>query len=157
MIIAYLTNVYARASDLSIRAEVLELRRFGHTVHTFSIREAPASELVSPEIQTEHNQTDYILKRGAVQIAGAFVLEFLRAPIRALETLAIARRCGWPGFKGRLWPWIYFFEACYLALKLREKKVEHLHNHIGEGSAAVAMLAAHLAGISYSLTILRAV
>ena len=49
--IAYLTSLYARASDSFIRAEVLQLRSFGHTVHTFSILEPDASELVSDEIR----------------------------------------------------------------------------------------------------------
>ena len=33
------------------------------------------------------------------------------------------------------------------------KDVQHLHNHIGESSAMVAMLAAMFQGIPYSLTI----
>jgi len=37
--LGYLTSVYARASDTFIRNEVLELRRRGHVVRTYSIRE----------------------------------------------------------------------------------------------------------------------
>src|SRR5262249_48650004 len=39
------------------------------------------------------------------------------------------------------------------AERLRAKGVRHLHNHIGESSAVVAMLAAMLRDIPYSLTI----
>ena len=47
----------------------------------------------------------------------------------------------------------YLMEAAFLARRLRERGVGHLHDHIGEGSAAVAMLAASLAEVPYSLTI----
>jgi glycosyltransferase involved in cell wall biosynthesis len=44
-------------------------------------------------------------------------------------------------------------EAAYLARRLEEKRIDHLHNPLGEGSASVAMIAAHLANIPFSLTI----
>jgi glycosyltransferase involved in cell wall biosynthesis len=47
----------------------------------------------------------------------------------------------------------YLLEAAYLAEWLAAQDVRHLHNHIGENSAVVAMLAARLRGIPYSLTI----
>ena len=151
--LGYLTSSYARASDSFIRAEVLRLRAAGHKVFTYSVVEPPAAEQVSDEIRSERDGTDDILKQGLPQLALCTALELGRAPANALAALALALRCGWPGLKGRLWPFAYFLEACYLARRLRARGVEHLHNHIGEGSATVAMLAAKLAGIPYSLTI----
>ena len=151
--IAYLTSAYARASDSFIRAEVLQLRGFGHTVHTFSVREPDASELVSNEIRDEHARTDYILKHGFLHLFVCAMVEFLRSPRRALSAMALAARCGWPGVKGRLWPCAYFLEACYLSRRLREKRIDHLHDHNGQGCAFVAMLASELSGVPYSLTI----
>jgi len=151
--VAYLTSLYAHATDSFIRAEVLQLRSFGHTVHTFSVREPSVAELVSDEIRSEHARTDYILKRGFLRLLSCTVLEFLRNPARWLATLALAVKCGWPGVKGRLWPFAYFLEACYLSRKLRAKHVGHLHEHIGEGAACVAMLASSLSGTPYSFTV----
>ena len=48
---------------------------------------------------------------------------------------------------------VYLLESAYLAELLDAKKVQHLHNHIAENSAVVAMLAAMFQGIPYSLTI----
>jgi glycosyltransferase involved in cell wall biosynthesis len=151
--IAYLTSVYARASDSFIRAEVRQLRSFGHTVHTFSVREPDASELVSNEIRDEHARTDYILRHGFLRLLVCAILEFLRVPTKTLSAMTLATRCGWPGIRGRIWPYAYFFEACYLSRQLREKHVDHLHNHIGEGCAVVALLASALSGVPFSLTI----
>ena len=44
-------------------------------------------------------------------------------------------------------------EACHLARRMQAKRVEHLHNHIGRNSAAVAVLASALSGIPCSQTI----
>ena len=151
--IAYLTSLYARASDSFIRAEVRQLRSFGHTVHTFSIQEPDASEQISDDIRDERAHTDYILKHGFLRLLMCVIIEFLRAPLNALSALALATKCGWPGIKGRLWPYAYFLEACYLSGQLRKKHIDHLHNHIGEGSAVVAMLASSLSAVPYSLTI----
>ena len=102
--IAYLNSVYARVGDTFIRTEVHQLRRVGHTVHTFSVREAKASERVFQEIRDEHARTDYILRHGVPRLLGYAILEFLRAPRKSFSAIALATRCGWPGMKGRLWP-----------------------------------------------------
>ena len=151
--IAYLHSVYARAGDTFIRAEVFQLRSFGHTVHTFSVREPDPRELVSQAIRDEHAQTDYILGHGFFHLTVSAVREFFRAPSNALAALKLAIRCGWPGVKGRLWPLAYFIEACYLSRQLQAKGVDHLHDHNGQGCAAVAMLASKLSSVPYSLTI----
>ncbi len=74
-------------------------------------------------------------------------------PGRFLRAARVAMRVGSPGVKGRLWPAAYLAEAAHLARRLRARSVTHLHNHIGQNSAAVALLAAELAGVPYSLTI----
>src|SRR6185503_13011347 len=75
--LAYLTSAYARASDSFIRGEVAQLRALGFTVHTFSVRKSPASELVSDEIRREHGNTEFLLDKGVVG----------RLPLAALKAL----------------------------------------------------------------------
>jgi glycosyltransferase involved in cell wall biosynthesis len=151
--IAYLTSAYARASDSFIRGEVARLRALGFTVHTFSIRRPEPRELVTEEIRREHEATEFVLAAGAARLGLAWLRTVLRSPRRALSAARLAVRLGTPGLKGRLWPLAYLVEAAYLAERLRVGGVEHLHNHIGEGSAAVAMLASVLSAIPFSLTI----
>ena len=153
MTIAYLTSAYARASDSFIRGEVAQLRALGFIVHTFSIRRPLASELVSEEIRREHAATEFVHEAGAIRLVLAWLRAFTRSPRRALAAVRLAIRTGTPGLKGRLWPLAYLLEAAYLADRLRAEGVEHLHNHIGEGSASVAMLASALSGIPFSITI----
>jgi glycosyltransferase involved in cell wall biosynthesis len=153
VIIAYLTSTYARASDTFIRGEVAELRALGYTVHTFSIRRPGPDELVSDEIRREHAATEFVLEAGVAQLVLVWLRTLFRSPRRMLAAGRLAARISTPGLKGRLWPLAYLLEAAYLAERLQAKAVEHLHNHIGEGSASVAMLASVLTGIPFSMTI----
>ncbi len=153
MTIGYLTSVYARATHTFIRREVERLRGFGHTVHTFSIRRPAEDELVGEELRREHAATEVVLEAGLVRMILALSRAVARAPLRTLAAMRLAARIGSPGLKGRLWPFAYLLEAALLAERLEAKGVQHLHNHFGENSASVAMLASLLSKIPYSLTI----
>jgi colanic acid/amylovoran biosynthesis glycosyltransferase len=151
--LAYLTSLYGRASDTFIRREVLELRARGHTVHTFSIREPDAGELVNDAVRDAHAHTDYILSRSPLTLLAALLRRAPRQPARVLRALFLAARLGTPGVRGRLWPYAYLLEGAYLAERLEALGVEHLHDHIVEGSAAVAMLASELSRVPFSVTV----
>jgi glycosyltransferase involved in cell wall biosynthesis len=153
MRIAYLTSSYARAGDTFIRLEVRLLRRRGHEVLTYSVREPADTELVGEEIRRERAGTDYILRAGFWKLLSATGREFARAPARFVGTLGLALRTRPPGLRGLVKGLAYFVEGAYLAGRVREGRIEHLHNHIAENSASVAMLAAVLSGVPYSLAI----
>jgi glycosyltransferase involved in cell wall biosynthesis len=153
MVIGYLTSLYARAADTFIRNEVIELRRRGHVVHTFSIRGPERSEAVSDTIRAEQASTDYILMKGAVRLLPAFAVSWLRQPRHMLSAAHLAWETCSPGLRAAIWQLAYLVEAAYLAREIQRKGIEHLHDHIGENSATVAMLAARIAGIPYSMTL----
>lgn len=150
--IAYLTGEYARAGDTFIRREVEQLRKMGWTVHTFSIRRA-AGENVSEDITREQATTVYILEQGIFRLLGAFLIVVCRYPLRVLRALNLIRKIRWPGLRSVFLHGVYLLEATYLARELLKNKVKLLHNHIAMNSGTVAMLAAEIAGIPYSLTV----
>jgi glycosyltransferase involved in cell wall biosynthesis len=151
-ILAYLTGFYARASDTFIRGEVEQLRALGFTIHTFSIRRSEALELTSDDIRREQQNTEYLLERRH-RLFFATLQTFLTSPLRFFSALGLAWRTAAPGIRGHLWSIAYLMEACFLAHCLQVRRVCHLHNHGGQNSATVAMLANCLTGIPYSLTI----
>ncbi len=151
--IGYMASVYGRVCDDYIRGEVVGLRELGFTVHTFATGEPGPGELVGESARREHASTEFLLPVGLGRLAMAFLMAALRLPHRLLGAAWLALRIGAPGLKGRLWPLAYLVEATYLAERLKAKGVQHLHNHIGEDSAAVTMLAAAINDIPYSLTI----
>ena len=151
-VIAYLTSQYARASDTFIRAEVAELRKSGFTVHTFSVRTPPGAESLSPAIRAERANTEDLLSAGAGGLAASTAVAMGR-PGAFVRAAKLAAAVASPGVKGHLWPAAYLAEAAHLARRLRALGVQHLHNHIGRNSAAVAMIASELADVPYSLTV----
>jgi colanic acid/amylovoran biosynthesis glycosyltransferase len=153
MEIGFLASCYPRAVDTAVRNEVLGLRDRGHNVHTFSIRRADASQLVSELHHREHDSTTYIASDHLYETPRSAWRLLRRAPGRFLRALSLARRTRPPGIRGLALQSAYFMEACYLADEMLGRGVQHLHNHIGENSASVAMLASALSGIPYSLTI----
>jgi glycosyltransferase involved in cell wall biosynthesis len=155
MIVGYLTSLYGRASDTFIRGEVRQLRRLGHTVHTYSIRRPDPSQVLQGEVAEEHARTEYLLD-GPGRVLQMFLsaaLVALRSPLRFLEAARLVWRIGPPGLAFRVRQAAYLLEASLLSRLLRRDGVRHLHDHIGENSGTVAMLASLFNGTPFSMTI----
>jgi colanic acid/amylovoran biosynthesis glycosyltransferase len=153
MKIGFLASCYPRAVDTAVRNEVLGLRELGHRVDTFSVRRAEVSQLTSELHQREHANTTYIVSDRLYATPLSALKLLLRRPACFFRALALARRTRPEGLRGLALQTAYFLEATYLADQLLERGIQHLHNHIGENSASVAMLASALSGIPFSLTI----
>ncbi|MHC4995622.1 MAG: glycosyltransferase family 4 protein [Planctomycetota bacterium] len=151
--LAYFTSQYARASDTFIRNEVRRLRELGHTVHTFSQRRPDESQIVSDFIRSEYENTDYILPDRKIAMFGSCLKMLLRKPGRWCEALRLMLRTRQLGVKGLIWHTAYFLEGAYLADRMLSLGVEHLHNHLGDRSATVAMLASTMSGVPFSMAI----
>lgn len=151
--IAYFTSQYARASDTFIRNEVRRLRELGHTVHTFSQRRPDESQIVSDAIRSEYENTDYLLPDRKWAMFGSCLKMMLRKPMRWCEAFGLMLRTRQKGVKGLIWHGAYFLEGAYLADRLLALGVEHLHNHLGERSATVAMLGSVMSGVPFSVAI----
>jgi glycosyltransferase involved in cell wall biosynthesis len=151
--IAYLTSQYGRSGDTFIRGEIEQLRTLGFTVHTFSIRTPSKDEMVSEAVRRERHTTEDLLGAGLTFLIGSTLVLAISRPLHLARALHLAIRIGTPGLRGRLWPIAYLLEAGLLARRMQSKGIKHLHNHIGQNSAAVAMLASVLSDIPYSLTV----
>jgi len=151
--IGYLTSLFARPSDTFIRNEVSQLRKLGVDVVTFSIRRPEVGPDADDDVNRFQRETNYLLEAGAVSIIARGLVQAISRPMRFARTAALAWRTAAPGARGVLLQWAYLLEALYLAALLKQLKVDLLHNHIGENSATVAMLASEFSGIPYSLTI----
>jgi glycosyltransferase involved in cell wall biosynthesis len=152
--IAYLTGEYPRATDTFVWREVAALRAQGVTVHACSVRRTDAAHIVGDEQRAERAATFYVITaaKNPAQLLGAHLGALRAAPGRWLSALKLAWNIRPPGLKAALWQGFYFLEAGVLAAHLRARGVRHLHNHFGNSSCSVAMLAAEIAGIPFSYT-----
>ncbi|RYI18788.1 MAG: colanic acid biosynthesis glycosyltransferase WcaL [Acetobacteraceae bacterium] len=152
--IAYLTGDYPKVSHTFILREVESVRAAGVPVITCSIRQPPAAEFKGEEEKRARAETFYVLAaaKNPARLLSAHGRAILRSPGTWVRTLALAIRMRSPGLKALIWQLFYFLEAAVLAEHLRQNSVCHLHNHFGNSSCSVAVLAADLAGIPFSFT-----
>ncbi|MGB0563256.1 MAG: glycosyltransferase [Spirulinaceae cyanobacterium] len=153
MRIAYLTGTYPRATDTFIQREIFALRDRGVEVFTFGVRAPNPEHLVGVEQREERKRTFYILPPTPGKLLGAHLGLLLRSPGRYFKGLALAWQTSQAGLRGFLYQLFYFLEAGILAHEIRRQKIQHLHNHLGDSSCSVAMLAAEVGGFSFSFTL----
>lgn len=123
-------------------------------IRTASIREPGDDHMIGDEERAEKAKTFYVLGEGEfVRTLKSHLILKLRHPIRYLKTFGLALKTYRPGLKGFLKQIAYFAEAGIIALHANKIGATHIHNHFGDQSANVAMLAAQLANIPFSFTI----
>lgn len=152
--ILYLTTLYPAASHTFIQREISALRELGIDIETASIREPGEQHMIGDAERAEHRNTYYVLGRGAFwRTLMAHAMLKITSPIRYFRTFGLALRSYRPGLKGFLKQFAYFAEAGIIARHMQKHGVTHLHNHFGDQSATVAMLASQLSDIPFSFTI----
>jgi colanic acid/amylovoran biosynthesis glycosyltransferase len=150
--IAYLLHNFPGITDTFIKREIRSLQNAGTKVRVISVWK-PKESQTTPAILSEWSaDTDFILPRSAFSISYILLKTFVRSPIRFLRTIYIALRTARPGVRGMTFQLFYFAEAVLAADILCRRAIDHVHNHIGDQSGTVTMLAAKLADIKYSIT-----
>jgi glycosyltransferase involved in cell wall biosynthesis len=150
--IAYLLHRFPGITDTFIKREIRSLQKLGTEVRVISIWKPGEFETTADELSLWSADTDFILPRSTYSIARILITSVVRSPIRLLTTFLFALSTARPGIRGCVYQLFYFFEAILAAEVLRIHAVAHIHNHIGDQSGTVTMLAAKLAGIEYSIT-----
>jgi glycosyltransferase involved in cell wall biosynthesis len=152
MRVAYLVNQYPGLSHSFIRREVQALERRGAEVLRYAIRPLGQGAL-SEEDRAEAERTVTLVRQGKSALARAFLGGLARSPGGALGALGDAVRLSHRSEAGLLKHLAYWGEAVILSSWLRRDGARHLHAHFGTNAAAVAMLAARLAGLPFSMTV----
>lgn len=152
--IAMVTGRYPGLSLTFIDREVRALREMGVDVITVTVR-SPDPQALSGEFQHEEAGRVFRLLASArrpVHVVKA-LYQALRHPRRLAATARLAIQTFPDGARAMALQLAYFAEALLLAPHLRAKNVKHLHNHLGDSSGTVTMLAAELAAIPFSITL----
>lgn len=151
--IGYLTGEYPRATDTFIQREVASLREKGLNIYTFSIRRTGDEHIVGPEQVQERENTFYVLPPNFLKLIISHLFLLITSPKNYLKGIALAWKTRQPGIKGNLYQLFYFLEAGILARESSKRQINHLHNHFGDSSGTVTMLAAVIGGFTYSITV----
>jgi glycosyltransferase involved in cell wall biosynthesis len=144
MKLAYLTSAYPAVSHTFILREVEALRRRGLEITTFSIRRAPAEQILSEADRAAAATTVAILPPRWGRLLAAHLRLLLRAPRAYFATLRTALALAPPGLRGRLWQLFYFVEAVVLWRECEQRGIRHVHVHLANAAADLALIAARL-------------
>jgi glycosyltransferase involved in cell wall biosynthesis len=152
--IGYLTGEYPRATDTWIQREISGLRDREFEVTTFSVRRPSAEHMVGPEQREGQETTVYLLEQlKGGRVLAAHIRSLLSSPSRYVRGLKLAWETKRAGFRGALYQLFYFAEAVVLAREVKSRQIDHLHNHLGDSSCTVAMLASEIGGFPFSFTL----
>jgi colanic acid/amylovoran biosynthesis glycosyltransferase len=151
MRIGYFTNQNPAVSHTFIRREMRALEALGVSVIRYALWTAEENILDS-EDKVEQERTQYILKAGVGEFLSCVFGAVVKHPARMVRVVQLAMKIGWRSERGMLRHFAYVIEAIVLANWCRRDGVQHIHAHFGTNSAAIAMLASQLSGITYSFT-----
>ena len=150
--ITYLLHRFPGITDTFIRREIRSLQAAGTDVRVISVWRPDERATTSDILSQWALDTHFALPRSASSILSAVFAAAWYAPKKFFGTLRFALTITRPGIRGLAYQLIYFLQAVLVAQELRRSAASHVHNHIGDQSGTVTMLAARLAGIGYSIT-----
>lgn len=149
--LTYFTSCFPSLTQTFIYREVAELRKLGVKINTFSIHRPP-KDMLSEEAKSLVDNTFYIFPVILHKFLWAHLYYLFKKPITYIRILffVLTRRNTRP--KDRIRTFYHFCEAIYMAKRIEEDKIKHIHVHFISGPATVAMIISKLLGISFSLT-----
>jgi glycosyltransferase involved in cell wall biosynthesis len=143
---AHLCSLYPAVSHTFVLREVEALRALGAEVETFSIHRAGREHLLSQADHRAEETTFAVLPIRVRVLVGAHLAAAARHPRAYLQTLALALGMAPDKARGLLWQAFYFGEAVVLWRELNRRGLRHIHTHMGNVGADVALLASELGG-----------
>jgi colanic acid/amylovoran biosynthesis glycosyltransferase len=148
--VAYLANQFPAAVEPYVGEEIQELRQRGVQVIPGSVRRA----IVAPHKPADTREPEILFLQ---PIRLLTVLRALGLAIRRWKRVAdLLTRVllrGKESPKRRLKALLHTWLGAYYAVQLRERGVDHVHVHHGYFGSWIAMAAARLLGVSFSLTL----
>jgi colanic acid/amylovoran biosynthesis glycosyltransferase len=142
--IAYLCSSYPAVSHTFILREIEALRRLGAAITTFSIHRTDPDQLLAAAEREAFESTVTILPPRWSRLFSAHLRLAIGNPSAYLSTLALAWSLAPVGPRGRLWQIFYFGESVVLWDECRRRDLRHIHVHLANVAADVALLASQI-------------
>ncbi len=151
--LAYLNSRYPSLSHTFIEREVRAVRARGIEVHTFTANAPDAQDALGDRHAAEARET-FVLKTAMRELLRDQVRAIARWPGGYLRALGECQRLFGVGARARATTAGYLMEAARLALEMDARGLSHVHVHMANNGAAIALLACTInPELSYSLTV----
>jgi len=149
--LAYLGRILPAISETFVVREIVALRRLGLSVKVFSLH-PPETGGFHPEAPDLAREAEVLIQPRNPLFWLAHLIFALRFPGRYFNCLYAYVLAADEPWRSRRRCLSYFMVAPYAAWRLRRAGIRHLHAHFANAPASVALMAAALAGISFSFT-----
>ena len=146
--LGFLLKTYPKLSETFILEEILSLERLGLKLHLFSLQ-APTDEVAHQTVQNVQAPVTYIpavASRQLLKLLSAQLNLLMRSPLRYGKALVFALQ---RAESGRISD---FLQAGWLATRLNQLGIQHLHAHFINRPAGIAELVERLSAQSYSIS-----
>lgn len=151
--VAYLNSQYPSLTHSFIEREVQAVRAEGIDVHTFTIRPASETGTLGQANASAARET-YVLMPTLFLLLCSQAAALVQFPMGYFRALLLAQRISASGIAARTKSLGYSFQAARLAMECLRRGIDHIHVHMGNNGAAVALLATAICvRLSYSLSI----
>jgi colanic acid/amylovoran biosynthesis glycosyltransferase len=148
--VAYLANQFPSPVEPYVADEIREIRRRGVSVIPCSAR--PASTVLDPDLGVFTAETLYLQPIRLKLVIYAAFLCILKFPLFKDFFYRVVFQ-GSESFTRRVRALLHTWLGLYYALLIRGSRPEHIHVHHGYFSSWIAMVAARLLGIDFSMTL----
>ena len=147
--VAYLANEFPAPVEPYVGEEIQELRRRGVHVIASSVRRPRSSETSLLLSESESLCLEPIRTLILLRAFGLMLRRWKR--VASLVTRVLLQGKESPKLRAKAI--LHTCLGAYYAIQLQEHRVDHIHVHHGYFGAWIAMVAARLSGISFSLTL----
>ena len=151
--LAYLNTEYPALSHTFVAREIRAIREGGLRVQPFSVRKTRPNTGAVDSWAEERAETISLLDR-PTRLLSKFTRAIFTRPLRVLRCLRTSQSLSPPGVRERFRHFVYAMEGVRLAEEMKSLELTHVHVHMANNGAMVALLACVFeSSISYSLTI----
>ncbi|MFZ5448772.1 MAG: glycosyltransferase family 4 protein [Thermodesulfobacteriota bacterium] len=149
--IAYLARNLPATAETFVVREIAALRRLGVRIKPFSLHDSEAG-VRHPEAPDLVREVEVLVQPRHPMFWLAHLLFALRFPRRYFHGLYAYVLIADGTWQSRRRSLSYFLVAPFAAWRLNRSGVRHLHAHFANAATSVALMAAALAGITFSFT-----
>ena len=151
---AYLSATHPMLSMTFIVREIDGLEKLGFDVEIASVNNADrAMDKLTAVEAKQAAKTYYILKHGVKGALSAHLWTLLKRPMAYLKGWRSAARLAGPDLGTLFMHAVYLTEALMLGRWMHDRKLVHVHVHLGSQPATVGLLAKHVFGVGLSITV----
>src|SRR5262245_8766431 len=137
MRIVYLLHRFPALTDTFIKREIRSLQQAGTDVQVLSVWKPKPKETTPAALENWSREVTFLLPQPLISMLRALLHVVLLSPRRFMAALRLALATSRPGLRGMIYQMFYLGEAILAAEALRNRHIDHIHNHFGDHSGIV--------------------